>query len=53
MWSTLWALKMERATSQNIGQSAAWEVKEAAFPKNFQKDQGCAKILILAQGDQF
>lgn len=29
------------------------KVNETSFPKSFQKEHGCANILILAQGDQF
>lgn len=38
---------------EHRGRLQPGKVKETAFPKRFQKERGSAKILVLAQGDQF
>lgn len=50
MWSTLWALKMERATSQSMGQSAAWESQGSSISQELPEGPGLCQDLDFSSG---
>lgn len=50
MWSTVCALKMERATSQSVGQSAAWESQGNSISQELPGGPGLCQDLDFSSG---
>lgn len=49
-WPTVWTLKMEKATSQSMGQCTAWESQRNSFPQELPEETWLCQELDFNSG---